>query len=71
MDLLIKLDIHDEDILNSKQRQAGAQLIYVCEKTRCLANEWYDIVNTDYHMIDDSTSFASNYPEFKDGLYKK
>jgi hypothetical protein len=66
MDLLIKLNIFDEDILNSPQRQAGAQLIYVCEKTRSLINEWYDIVSTDYHMIDDSRSMVSNYPEFKE-----
>jgi hypothetical protein len=67
MDLLIKLDMVDNDeVLDSIQRQAGAQLIYVCNKTRELINEWYTIVSNDYHMIDDTKSIAPNYPIFKE-----
>ena len=66
MDLLLRLNIFDETILNTQQRQAGAQLIYICDKTRKLISEWYSIVSSDYHMIDDSKSHAPNYPEFKE-----
>jgi hypothetical protein len=59
MDLIIKLDMNYDEYLNSRQCEAGAVLIFVCDKTRCLVNEWYELA-CDYHNIDDTPSLHKN-----------
>jgi hypothetical protein len=54
----------DED---DKQVKAGTLLIYVCDETRNLIDEWYSICcEKDYHYIDDSPSIMPNYVSFKE-----
>ena len=63
-DLLLHLNITEPRHLNSPQRQAGAVLYYVCDRTRELVNMWYNTC-CDYHMIDDTPSIAPNLPDFR------
>lgn len=65
MDLIIKLDILNEIELNSPQLQAGALLFFVCDKTRNIVNEWYELA-CDYHNIDDTPSNEKNFDCFCD-----
>jgi len=62
MDLIEKMGINIDD-LDTRQRQTGAILFLVCDETRALVNEWYDI-GCEYHNIDDSPSSLSNFPQF-------
>ena len=64
MDLVHKLNMLDDKYLNSVQRQAGVVLYLICDKTRKLINEWYDI-GCDYNNIDDSPSIKPNDQNFK------
>lgn len=59
MDLILYLDMLDDKYLNTYQHQAGLILIFICDKTRSLINEWYNI-GCDYHNIDDSQSINKN-----------
>ena len=63
MDLVLKLNMNDELHLNTLQQQAGALLFLICDKTRNLVNEWYDI-SCNYHLIDDSPSINKNVDDF-------
>jgi len=63
MDLIVKLDMHDEKYLIPTQHQGGTNLFLVCDKTRELVNTWYELC-CDYHNIDDSPSIHQNLPEF-------
>jgi hypothetical protein len=55
--------IDEED----KQVQSGTLLIYVCDETRNLIDEWYSICcEKDYHYIDDSPSINPNYVSFEE-----
>ena len=63
MDTLLYIDAIDDNFLNTPQNQAGALLFYVCDKTRVLVNEWYDICCY-YHMIDDTESLNKNLDSF-------
>jgi len=65
MDLILKLDMNDDKYLYTKQRQAGALLFLVCDRTRHLVNQWYDIAS-EYHMIDDTPSINTNVSCFRD-----
>jgi len=65
MDLLLKLDMNHDKYLNAAQRAAGLILFLVCDKTRKLVNEWYEL-SCDYHLIDDSPSISQNLPCFKE-----
>jgi hypothetical protein len=64
MDLIMNLEMNDEKYLSTHQRQAGAILFYVNEKTRDLVNKWYDIASNNYHFIDDSPSINKNLNSF-------
>ena len=59
MDLSIFLNMVDDKYLDSEQRQTGAILFLVCDKTRKLVNEWYDVM-CNYNLIDDSPSVNAN-----------
>ena len=64
-DLLLHLNITNSQHLSSPQRQAGAALYYVCDKTREFVNMWYNTC-CDYHMIDDTPSVAANPHYFRE-----
>jgi len=64
-DLLLHLNITDAQHLNSPQRQGGAVLYYVCDRTREFVNMWYNTC-CDYHMIDDTPSIAANPQYFRE-----
>lgn len=65
MDLVLKLDMlnHMENDVNQHQAAAGAILIYVCDKTRNIVDEWYNF-GCDYHNIDDTPSETPNFGGF-------
>jgi len=65
MDLVLYLDANSDTYLNTSQRQAGAILLYVCDKTRSLINKWYDTA-CNYNLIDDSPSVAGNINGFNE-----
>ena len=64
MDLVLYLDMNKPKYLDTPQRQGGAVLYYVCDKTREFVNMWYTTC-CDYHMIDDTPSVAANIPGFR------
>ena len=63
MDLNIKLGMVNDRQMNTEQRQAGALMFLVCDKTRDIVNQWYNL-GCDYHNIDDSRSIVDNLPTF-------
>jgi hypothetical protein len=65
MDLIKKLDMNNDKYINTKQRMSGAILLLVCDETRRLINEWYQI-GCEYHYIDDSPSIEKNIDTFKE-----
>ena len=65
MDLVVKLGMLNEIELNSPQIQSGALLFLVCDKTRNIVNEWYEL-GCDYHNIDDTPSSEKNFDCFCD-----
>ena len=65
MDLILKLDMLNEKYLSSSQHQAGCVLYFVCDQTRELVNNWYEI-GSDYHNIDDSPSINKNLIGFRE-----
>jgi hypothetical protein len=65
MDLVKKLNTNIPLFMNTRQHQSGALLILVCDKTRFLMNEWYNL-SCDYHNIDDSPSIEPNINDFKE-----
>lgn len=65
MDLILKLDMNDINVLTKKQHKAGALMFLVCDTTRNIVNEWYNI-GCDYHNIDDSPSISNNLDCFRE-----
>ena len=63
MDLIKKLNMLDNKYLYGYQYQASAILFHVCDKTRNLANDWYEL-SCDYHNIDDTPSITPNVSGF-------
>ena len=63
MDLILKLNMNDDKYVNTTQHQASTILFLVCDKTRNLVNEWYELC-CDYHLIDDSPSIFPNVDVF-------
>lgn len=59
MDLILHLDMLYDKYLNTDQRQAGAVMYLVCNKTRKFVNQWYETC-CNYHLIDDSVSIHTN-----------
>ena len=57
-DLFIKLGMYNSEYLNSQQYQSGTNFFLVCNETRKLVNEWYEL-SCDYKNIDDSKSISS------------
>jgi len=65
MDLFIELDLVADTYLNSKQRQGGVNMFYVCGDVRKLVDEWYTISSI-YNLLDFSKGNNINDPEFKE-----
>ena len=65
MDLILKLEMNDSKYLQTPIRQAGLVLYHVCDKTRNLVDDWYNI-GCNYNMIDDSPSKIKNLSCFKE-----
>lgn len=65
MDLILKLNMNDNKYLDSRQHQAGANMYLVCDKTRQLVDEWYEL-SCSYNLIDDSESINKNVDSFID-----
>jgi len=63
MDLIEKLDMKKDVYLNTQINEAGALLFLLCDETRNLVNEWYDVA-CDYHYIDDTPSISRNLTNF-------
>ena len=64
-DLFLKLQMNESTYSDTVQRQGGTNMFYVCDETRKLVNEWYDI-SCIYHLLDDSRSVNPNYPGFRE-----
>jgi hypothetical protein len=65
MDLLKYLNVVNAPFLRTNQRQGGTNMFLVCQKTKNIINEWYNIA-CNYHLIDDSPSFSRNYHGFRE-----
>lgn len=65
MDLILHLNANSDEFIETPQRQAGAILLYVCDETRRLVNEWYEIA-CNYNLIDDSLSISKNFDGFEE-----
>jgi len=66
-----KMDLYEAlDGKNSKpknQRPGGTNMFLVCEKTKNLVNEWYEIATSqNYHLLDDTPSILKNDIRFKE-----
>ena len=64
-DLIKYLNVDNDKILNSWQRQAGTSMYLICDETINLVNEWYKLC-CNYHMIDDSPSIEPNLDCFNE-----
>ena len=69
MDLIELLDMKHDCYLNKPHREAGIILLLVCNETRDLVNEWYNL-GCDYHNIDDSPSINKNLNIFVENYLK-
>ena len=65
MDLFIELDLATDTYFDSKQRQGGVNMFYVCEDVRKLVDEWYRISSI-YNLLDFSKGNNANSPDFKE-----
>ena len=65
MDLIHKLNINVNDLNNNTQTFANTIMLYVCDETRNLINDWYNYA-CDYHNIDDSPSIIPNHSLFSE-----
>ncbi len=65
-DILISMNMLNDNILDSAQRQAGTNMYLKCDKTLNLVKEWYQIACSDnYHLLDDSPSREPNLSSYK------
>jgi len=65
MDLIEKLNMNQDIYIYTKQIQAGAILFFVCDETRQLVNDWYNI-SCEYSNLDDSPSVIKNHQGFRE-----
>jgi len=65
MDLLLEMQMLQNEPLMTPQKQSGASAWLVCDETRKLAKDWYDIAcSNNYHFIDDTPSIRQNVNGF-------
>lgn len=62
-DLFIKLNLYNKECFHSMQCQGGTNFFLICDETRNLVNEWYNLA-CDYKNIDESRS-NSDIPDIK------
>lgn len=65
IDVILKMNMLEARYLETNQRQPGACIYLVCQKTRDFVNEWYDLC-CDYHLLDDSPCTHKNMGGFQD-----
>lgn len=63
MDLVKFLKMKEDKYLQTKQRQAGAIMLFKNETTVALINDWYTL-SSHYHYINDDDSIETNLPGF-------
>lgn len=68
MDLIYKLNMQNDELLNISQFEANIQLIYVCQETKDFYNTYYDLA-CDYHNINDDPSIIQNHETFIEHRY--
>ena len=67
MDLLVELQMLQNEYLITPQKQAGAIVLLVCDETRKLVKDWYNIACLNkYHFIDDTPSIRQNINGFNE-----
>ena len=67
MDLLVELQMLQNEYLITPQKQAGAIVLLVCDETRKLVKDWYNIAClNNYHFIDDTPSIRQNINGFNE-----
>ena len=67
MDLLVELQMLQNEYLITPQKQAGAIVLLVCDETRKLVKDWYNIASSNkYHFIDDTPSIRQNINGFNE-----
>ena len=67
MDLIVELKILHNGYLMTQQKEAGATAWLVCDETRKLAKDWYNIAcSNNYHFIDDTPSIRPNINGFNE-----
>jgi hypothetical protein len=64
-DLIEKVDMNHSEFLMTPQHQAGIVFYLVCDETKNLVKEWYELA-CDYHNIDDSPSIQPNLDGFRE-----
>jgi hypothetical protein len=65
IDLFVELNMVEDQYLNTIQHQAGVLLFLVCDKTRNIVNEWYELGCT-YHNINDNPSINKTLVCYKE-----
>lgn len=65
MDLIKHMDMLDNKYLNTQQRQGGTNMFLVCEDTRNLVNEWYNIA-CKYQLLNNLPSTTKNLDCFRE-----
>jgi len=66
VDLMKKLDVYDPRFYKTRQRQAGTNMFYVCDRVINLVSEWYDLCCDYETLVGASDTFTySNIDGFK------
>ncbi|TDD76996.1 hypothetical protein [Flavobacterium caseinilyticum] len=64
-DLFDYLQVRDnEAIYNTPQIQSGLILIKKNKNAEVLFNEWQNVINSSFNLINDEVSISSNFPDF-------
>ena len=69
-DILVYFNLQDDkEFLNHKQIEAGCIMFFACKKVRNFLDEWYNICQQNYNLIDDSKSKSNEFIEFKENRH--
>jgi hypothetical protein len=67
-DLFIKLNLYEKQYAMAQQFQSGTIFFLICDDTRKLVNEWYDLC-CDYSNINDNNKSNYDYPDIDLGYH--
>ena len=67
-DLFLKLNMYEYKHAFSMQRQGGTNMFYVCDETRKLVNEWYELA-CDRFLMRDSIKSESTVPDLQPKMH--